>query len=382
MLNLDDITLVASTVACYLVQSDKIPQHTSILSGKLYVKELLETEGEATFRTAARMDKSTFRKLLSYLLATTNLHDSRGVQADEKLMIFLHTLVGFSSRQTADRFQHSAETISRVVHEVAESFCSLGDSLFVKADPNAVPREISDNPKRFPFFQNCIGALDGCHISAVVPPHQEAVFRNRKQFISQNVLAVVNFDLTFSFVLAGWEGSAHDGRVLTGAIQNGLPIYPGKFYLGDAGYALQDHCLTPYRGTRYHLKEWARGGRKPQNYQELFNLRHSSLRNCIERSFGIVKKRFPLLQSMHSYQLAFQIQLVMSCFMIHNFIRMNQGYEDDFDAWVESEHTSTSDLSTDAIESNNESAEELRDQIAQAMWVQYQHELEKRGGNA
>jgi len=53
--------------------------------------------------------------------------------------------------------------------------------------------------------------------------------------------------------------------------------------------------LTPYRGVRYHLKETARANQRPKNPKELFNLRHASLRNAIERIFGVVKRRFPIL---------------------------------------------------------------------------------------
>ena len=33
----------------------------------------------------------------------------------------------------------------------------------------------------------------------------------------QNVLAAISFDLKFIYVLAGWEGSAHDSHVLNDA---------------------------------------------------------------------------------------------------------------------------------------------------------------------
>ncbi len=65
--------------------------------------------------------------------------------------------------------------------------------------------------------------------------------------------------MTFSYILAGWEGSAHDGLVLSDALDKSFPILQGKYYLGDAGYGLKRYLLTPYRGVRYHLKEWARG---------------------------------------------------------------------------------------------------------------------------
>ena len=33
-------------------------------------------------------------------------------------------------------------------------------------------------------------------------------------------------------------------------------IEPGTYYLADAGFPLCDVLLVPYRGVRYHLKEW------------------------------------------------------------------------------------------------------------------------------
>ena len=48
-------------------------------------------------------------------------------------------------------------------------------------------------------------------------PEKESC-RNRKGVISQNVLAACNFDLEFIYVLSGWEGSAHDSKVLQDAL--------------------------------------------------------------------------------------------------------------------------------------------------------------------
>jgi hypothetical protein len=126
----------------------------------------------------------------------------------------------------------------------------LKNKLFI--EPNSTHGEyIYNNSKFMPYFKDCIGALDGTHITANVPFHLQQSFRNRKSVVSQNVLGVVNFDMTFSYVLAGWEGSAHDGRVLADAIEKNLFLPKDKYYLGDAGYALTQYCLTPYRGVRF-----------------------------------------------------------------------------------------------------------------------------------
>ncbi|ETV77497.1 hypothetical protein H257_08907 [Aphanomyces astaci] len=100
---------------------------------------------------------------------------------------------------------------------------------------SSIPWEIHSNPKMFPFFKGCVGALDGTHVPAIPPPSGAKPFRNRKGYMSQNILAACTFDLKFTYVLAGWEGSASDGRVLEDALLNkGFVIPPGKMYLGIA----------------------------------------------------------------------------------------------------------------------------------------------------
>jgi hypothetical protein len=57
---------------------------------------------------------------------------------------------------------------------------------------------ITNNPKYTTYFADCIGALDGTHIDVWVPPNDQARYRNRKGHLSQNVLAVCNFDMEFT----------------------------------------------------------------------------------------------------------------------------------------------------------------------------------------
>jgi hypothetical protein len=139
-------------------------------------------------------------------------------------------------------------------------------------------------------------------------------------------------------------------------------------------------CLTPYRGVRYHLNEWARGSRRPLNAKELFNLRHSQLRNIIERVFGILKKRFPILNLMSSYSMEKQVAIVKSCFIVHNFIKANQDYEDAYDQWDENEdanNVNDNDGEEEEVHGiNGVGAAAWRDSIANAMWEQYQDYLQ------
>ena len=54
---------------------------------------------------------------------------------------------------------------------------------------------------------------------ASVTKDMEDSFRGRKTHTTQNVMAAVDFDLRFTYVLAGWEGTEQDALVLRDAFR-------------------------------------------------------------------------------------------------------------------------------------------------------------------
>jgi hypothetical protein len=98
-----------------------------------------------------------------------------------------------------------------------------------KTDP--VPPEIHNNPKRYPFFHDAIGAIDGTHIACAPSDKERAAACNRKRLLMQNCLIACSFDLLFTYVLSGWEGSAADALIFHNACQTNFPVPDGKYYL-------------------------------------------------------------------------------------------------------------------------------------------------------
>ncbi|KAI5316898.1 PREDICTED: putative nuclease HARBI1 [Prunus dulcis] len=98
-----------------------------------------------------------------------------------------------------------------------------------------------------------------------------------------------------------------------------------------------------YPGVRYHLQEFAGQGRDPVNEVELFNLRHASLRNVIERIFGIFKSRFTIFKSAPPLPYRTQTELVLACAGLHNFLR-KECRSDEFPIELEDESSSSSPL--------------------------------------
>ncbi|KAF7841311.1 protein ALP1-like [Senna tora] len=123
--------------------------------------------------------------------------------------------------------------------------------LFKKSEP--VADDSTD--EQWKWFKGCLGALDGTHIRIRVPLEDQPRYRNRKGEITTNVLGVCSRDGQFVYVMAGWEGSAADSRVLQSTIlkPNGLKVPEGQYYLVDAGFTNGPGFLAPYRGQRYHL---------------------------------------------------------------------------------------------------------------------------------
>ncbi|XP_040958284.1 uncharacterized protein [Gossypium hirsutum] len=308
------------------------------------------------------------------ILSTNNLlQSSKSVDIREQVVIFLH-IIGHNVRfrVIGSRYYRSIQTVHHYFRVVLRAILKLY-RLVIRLPDESTPSEIRNNPRFYPYFKDCIGALDGTHIRASVPLSMQGRFRSRKWGTTQNVLAAITFDLKFAYVLAGWEGSAHDSRILSDALSRprGLRIPEGKYYLADAGYGIRIGCITPYRGVRYHLKEF--GAEEPENAKELFNLRHSSLRITVERVFGILKKRFRVLDAEPFWNFQTQVDIVLACCIIHNHIigvdpsdLLNQGLydESEFDSIIQ-----TLTEREERQEAREWSAK--RDEIAETMWTDY-----------
>jgi len=152
---------------------------------------------------------------------------------------------------------------------------------------------------------------------------------------------------------------------------------------------------VPYRGTRYHLKEWGRANERPSTPEELFNLRHAQLRNVVERIFGILKRCFRILLCISpEFLKETQTQIVPALAAIHNFRRINGDGEEDewdpdedrfdnadpftfpapepFEECGDPFELTAADLSAGITAAETGQANARRDAIAARMWASYQ----------
>nr|XP_023929274.1 uncharacterized protein LOC112040624 [Quercus suber] len=317
----------------------KRPMCTSILTGRSYVIEILEGNPQVCY-DIFRMDKTIFRHLCNELKRLHLLEEDTGIVSVEEAVATVLFIVGHNAdyRLTANRFQHSLETIQRRFRRALRAIHALG-CLIIRPDADAaeLPHSLRGNEKYYPWFEKCVGAIDGTHISASAPSGRTTAFIDRRSDITQNVMCACNFDMRFTYVHTGWEGSANDSRVMQDALGHAEYEFPwpprGSYYLVDSRYAIGSAFLPPHKSVRYHAQEFRGANRQPTTPQELFNYRHSSLQMVIERCFGVLKARFPILTEMHSFFISRQRLIMTACCALHNFIRMYNRADEMSQVW-------------------------------------------------
>uniref|UniRef100_A0A1S4CW74 DDE Tnp4 domain-containing protein n=1 Tax=Nicotiana tabacum TaxID=4097 RepID=A0A1S4CW74_TOBAC len=171
---------------------------------------------------------------------------------------------------------------------------------------------------------DCIGAIDGTHIRVKVSQCEALRYRGRKDYPTQNVLAACTFDLKFTYVLASWEGTASDSRIMKEALNR------------------QDPLKLP------------------------------------EGAFGVLKKRFPIISSSTepSYSVETKKLIIFACCILHNYLR-GAYPNDELLAQVDAELVNDNDAHDEPPnpwQSNEEfrRGELIRDGIAANMWANYQ----------
>ena len=225
----DDEFDMLMMIAATLAEEEKVPyaprRDPPLISGIQWVEERLKDPKR--FYKSFRMRRSVFRMLHAILVARYGLMSTIQMSSVESLALFLWMVGGHATNsQAADRFERSVSTVSNKFHHVLDCVDRMAGDYIRPNDPTFT--QVHDKltqPRFWPHFKDAIGAIDGTHIPVVVAEKDRQVYTNRKGYTSQNVMAICDFDMRFTFAVAGWAGSVHDTRVWTDARPH-FPNYP------------------------------------------------------------------------------------------------------------------------------------------------------------
>ena len=156
-----------------------------------------------------------------------------------------------------------------------------------------------------------IGCIDCTHICIHSPGGPEAErYRNRHNKFSLNVQGVCDVNLKFLNIVSSWPGSTHDSRIfmmsnLYHLLERDHEEGTYKHLLGDSGYPCLKYLLTPILNPT-------------TDKERRYNTAHIKIRNTVERSFGVLKRRFACLSQTVRTELETTKDLIMSCAILHN----------------------------------------------------------------
>ncbi|XP_064644736.1 putative nuclease HARBI1 [Lineus longissimus] len=286
---------------------------------KLYMNR--KTCRPGTYRTFYRFDEVNVEWLATHFLPDSPEMRGGSLTNKESMETFLRYLSdpGFQVGVGEDKGIHQStvcKTFSNVLtHVVAKA------QIWIK-----FPATLQDIREAQQLWQTGNEIPDCTHVKILKPGARRShgdEYINRKGSASINVQATCNAVERFTSVDACWPGSVHDSRIWKYSDVGRTMIHSrhGGLLLGDEGYGIAPWLLTPYSDPVLP-------------FEKAFNRAHSKEKVIIERCFGQVKRRFPILNGKIRVRLVKVPSVIVACFMLHNISK----YLDDQDDFPELEN--------------------------------------------
>lgn len=175
-------------------------------------------------------------------------------------------------------------------------------------------------------FPNCLGAIDGKHITIQAPPNSGSLYFNYKKTFSIVLLALVDAHYNFIAVDVGAYGKNSDGGIFANsnlgrALQRDSLSIPGNAALpgthtlaphviiGDEAFPLKTYLMRPYPGQGLDVSK------------RIFNYRLSRARRIVENTFGILSQKFRIYNRRIQAKPENVDYIILTTCILHNFIR-------------------------------------------------------------
>jgi hypothetical protein len=236
-------------------------------------------------------------------------HETRcgALSNKNRMRIFLRYLgdPGFQTGVAEDIGIHQS-TVPKVFCEVMEAIYSRAD-VWIKfptfEERMTTAKEEWQQRYHFPC---AVGALDCTHVPIMKPSQYGDEYINRKGFASINVQVTCDSNELFTSIDASWPGSVHDARIWKNSdVCRILQANTCRaLLLADEGYGVAPWLMTPFRNPD-----------TPEEHS--YNRLHKE-RMIIERCFGQVKQRFPILHQKVRLATEKIPRVITCCFMLHN----------------------------------------------------------------
>ncbi|KAK5648091.1 hypothetical protein RI129_002983 [Pyrocoelia pectoralis] len=282
---------------------DDFPRPRKVLNRANY----FDTYDDVDFFRRFRITKPT--TLLVFLLIKLFSRNSCVSPINQLLLALRFYATGSHLLNVGDFCGVSVSTSCRIVRRVSNAIANLRPRYInfpsTDIDKNAQKQQFYDIAN----FPNVIGTIDCTHVKIQSPGGEDAeIFRNRKGYFSLNVQTISSANLEVEDIVCRWPGSTHAAAIFQNSrvfhdFETGM--HPNCILLGDSGYPLKHYLMTPF------LNPTTSG-------QVNYNRSQITTRNTVERQYGVLKRRFPILAMGIRQKLETATSIIIACCVLHN----------------------------------------------------------------
>ena len=358
----DDMIDLPSTLL-QIVYCTRYLQRNAVPKSQDFLLKILPALDDDRFKQELRMSRESFEKVLHKISHDPVFVNQCSIgQADVELQLTICAYRFGSSGSSA--------SIGKIARHfgVSEGFVSKSTDRCIEALLNQEKLEVawpSDDERdaiksrilKDSGFPDCIGMVDGILIPLEFKPSNNGEdYWSHKSRYGISVMIVCDDRRKIRYVFAGFCGSAHDMRVYSNstlANSSGRFFRPGEYLLADSGYTTTVNTVSSYKKPSSLLR-----------VNERFNKCLSSIRIRVEHCIGILKGRFPSLQSLrtkiHDVDTHKRAVLwIKACTVLHNMLLSDTFYDD---SWTTQKDKEVNSSST-AIRSSTKDGKEFREAI-------------------
>ncbi|XP_025159509.1 uncharacterized protein LOC112589650 [Harpegnathos saltator] len=296
------------------------------------VREMI-LQDDDTYFTYMRMTPSMFEYLLSKVgptITKMETHWRKPISPAARLSMTIRYLAsgdGFHSILLSYRIGRSTTTC--IIRETCEAIwsCLHKEELFTPTTNGW--QEIAHEFENKWNFPNCIGALDGKHVSIICPKKAGSTYYNYKGFHSIVLLALVSATYKFLIVDIGAQGRHSDGGIFKNSAM-GQRFYNNNMYLPDPS-AISNRHNVPYvivADEAFQLNSFTMRPYPSKNLtkQRIFNYRLSRARRVVENAFGILVTRWRIYQKPLNTSLVTSDAIIKATVCLHNLLMSTSNY--------------------------------------------------------
>jgi hypothetical protein len=322
--NMMNIFMFKTTLAVAIV-TDTDDRNPSLVEQRLLWDTFIGKYGaRPDFRRSIRMKLESFNRLLAIIhddITVDELQASRkGTPILPELCLYctIRYLAGASYLDIRFFTGISVASIFRVIWKTIKALVA---SESLKIQFPASPEELKNAAAGFEnvstggCISNCVSVIDGYHLEIQTPPKKyaknvQSFFSGHYQSHGVNIQAACDHNCRFQFIGVAGPGVMGDrdaiNEIELGQLVNQLP---GLYcVIGDCAYTASEHLVPIFGGANALIRR-----------NDNFNFYASQLRIRIEMAFGLMVKKWGILQHPLSNKLGNIKYLVTVIAILHNF---------------------------------------------------------------